>query len=202
MTIFISYRQIPYLCSYLTAQVSPGSEGYRPVWAHWQCLGKQRFQCDLYRHLHGDQGCSPVYLHIRKDGNRKRQSLSIDMQGGRIQNYLLIANLRLNYFSSCTFGVIEMDGFEIVEPHFLVKRIEHGPHASFCSQVISYQDKISTKKKTKTKKNKNKTQASLLTVSYFKRLHRLLLQIKSSLVLSLDIKQILDLYREEWADFN
>lgn len=41
----------------------------------------------------------------------------------------------------CTFGVIEMDGFKIVEPYFLIKLIKHGLHSSLCSQVMSYQDK-------------------------------------------------------------
>lgn len=37
-----------------------------------------------------------------------------------------------------TFGVVEMDGSEVVESHFLIKLIKHGFHSTLCSQVISY----------------------------------------------------------------
>lgn len=36
-----------------------------------------------------------------------------------------------------TFGVVEMDGFEVVEPHLLVKLIQHGPDSALSGQVVA-----------------------------------------------------------------
>lgn len=41
----------------------------------------------------------------------------------------------------CTFGVIEMDGSKVVEPHFQIKLIKHGLHSPLRCQVVTYKDK-------------------------------------------------------------
>lgn len=55
-----------------------------------------------------------------------------------------------------------MNGLEVVEPHFLVKLIQHGLHASLCSKVVSSQDE--TKQQLSTERNSQ----VLCQVEYFK----------------------------------
>lgn len=38
----------------------------------------------------------------------------------------------------CTFGVVEMDGSEVVEPHLLIKLIKHDLHSPLSGQVVAY----------------------------------------------------------------
>lgn len=45
---------------------------------------------------------------------------------------------------ACTFGVIKMDGFKVVEPYFPIKLIQHGLHSSLGSQVVALNNKETT----------------------------------------------------------
>lgn len=68
------------------------------------------------------------------------QEVRIQKNTGRHKPDWIFLN-ECNHFPGCTFGVIEMDGFEILESNFLVKLIKHGLHSSFHSQVVSYNNK-------------------------------------------------------------
>lgn len=41
----------------------------------------------------------------------------------------------------CTFGVIKMDGFKVVDPYFPIKLIQHGLHSPLGSQVVALNNK-------------------------------------------------------------
>lgn len=51
--------------------------------------------------------------------------------------------------SACTFRVVEMDGFKVVEPDHLVELIQHGLHSPLCSQVIAFNNDKKQNKQTK-----------------------------------------------------
>lgn len=113
---------------FLTVQESLVSGGCCPVSAHLQCPGKPRFQCSLSRYLRGDRDCSLISL----------QKLSYSKgsewkSGGECRGAVWCGG------PGRTFGVVEVDGSEVAEPHFLIKLIKHGFHSPLRSQVVSYQ---------------------------------------------------------------
>lgn len=109
-----------------TVQESPVSWGCCPVLAHLQCPGRPRFQCSPSRYLRGDRDCSLIFLQngiwSRESEYERTPAVSIEGGGGRGR----------------TFGVVEMDGSEVAEPHVPVKLVKHGFHPPLCSQVIAY----------------------------------------------------------------